>query len=90
MPRSRSSRKSHRKSEKRKKVNRENMSRLRTELKKARALLEEGKVEEGKAQVVKAVQNLDKAAKRHIIHPNKAARDKSRLARRLAKASAKK
>lgn len=28
---------------------------------------------------------LDKAAKNHIIHPNKAARLKSRLAKRLAK-----
>jgi len=32
-----------------------------------------------------AYQALDKAAKRHIIHPNKAARLKSRLAKLLKK-----
>jgi small subunit ribosomal protein S20 len=35
-----------------------------------------------------AVSELDRAAKRNIIHPNAAARKKSRLAKRIAKAKA--
>lgn len=38
----------------------------------------------------KAVSALDKAAKNNIIHPNKAARLKSRLAKRLPKVEPKK
>lgn len=35
--------------------------------------------------LAKAYAQLDKAAKKHVIHPNKAARLKSRLAKAIAK-----
>ncbi|MCU0722180.1 MAG: 30S ribosomal protein S20 [Planctomycetes bacterium] len=89
MPRSRSSQKSHRKSEKRRAWNKVKLSRTRTEVKKARALVQEGKTEEAKKQVATAFKHMDKAAKRNVIHPNKAARDKSRLAKKLAAAAKK-
>jgi small subunit ribosomal protein S20 len=90
MPHSRSSAKSYRKSEKRRIANRDKTARMRTEVKKARAFLQDGKVEEAKPQISKAFQCIDKAAKGNVIHPNKAARDKSRLARRLNAATKKK
>ena len=67
--------------------NRAQRSALRTALKKARAAnpASEGEV------VIEAVSLLDRAARKGLIHPNKAARHKSQLARRanaLAAASA--
>ena len=67
--------------------NRAQRSALRTALKKARAAnpTSEGEV------VIEAVSLLDRAARKGLIHPNKAARHKSQLARRanaLAAASA--
>ena len=57
--------------------------RARTAIKKARRLIEEGKLEEAREAVRLAVSALDKAAEKGIIHKNNAARRKSRLMRRL-------
>ena len=61
--------------------NRPKSSAIRTAVKKAR--------EEPTAENVKAATSaLDRGARKKLIHPNAAARKKSRLAKRLAKASA--
>ncbi len=82
MAHSRTAKKNHRKSEKRRAHNRGQIASTRTSVKKARATLAEGAAStDAVAQVRRAQQMLDKAAKRLLIHPNKAARIKSRLAR---------
>ena len=57
--------------------------RARTAVKKARRLMDAGHAEESREAVHAAVIALDKAAQKGIIHKNKAARQKSRLMRRL-------
>lgn len=55
----------------------------RTRLVAARADIESGSVEKAAKAVQQAVAALDRAASKGIVHPNKAARGKSRLVRRL-------
>ncbi len=59
-------------------------SRLKTEVRKSRVVLED-KAPEATTQVLGTARLLDKAASKGIIHPRQAARRKSRLARQLAK-----
>jgi len=61
-------------------------SRLKTEVRKSRALLGT-KSTEAAEQVKAASRLLDKAASKGVIHKRQAARRKSRLARRLAQIS---
>jgi small subunit ribosomal protein S20 len=61
-------------------------STARTYVKKARKLIEEGKLEEAQEVVRKAVSALDKAAQKGVIHRNNAARHKSRLVKQLNQA----
>ncbi|MDD5595639.1 MAG: 30S ribosomal protein S20 [Candidatus Omnitrophica bacterium] len=58
---------------------------IKKTLKKFQALLFEKKIEEAKDFLKQVYKQLDKAAKKQIIHPNTARRKKSRLALRLAK-----
>jgi small subunit ribosomal protein S20 len=58
----------------------------RTAVKKARQLIEEGRIEEAHEAVRAAASALDKAAEKGIIHKNNAARRKSRLMRQLNEA----
>jgi small subunit ribosomal protein S20 len=53
--------------------------------KQAQRLLEQGNADQAKAAVAQAIINLDRAARKGIIHPNNAARHKSHLATRLNK-----
>jgi small subunit ribosomal protein S20 len=57
--------------------------RARTADKKARRLIEEGRLEEAREAVRRAQAALDKAAKKGVIHQNRAARRKSRLMEQL-------
>ncbi len=83
MPHSRSSRKQNRKSVARRDRNRAQRSSLRSLLKTVRDAVE-GKDAAKAGQALQiAVSALDKAAKTHLIHPNAAARHKSRLAKGL-------
>lgn len=75
--------KAHRQNVKRREANRQQRSKLRTALKTARAG-ETGKVE----NLAETVSLIDKMAAKGIIHDNTAARYKSRLAKRSAKATA--
>jgi len=58
---------------------------LKKTLKKFQALMAAKNANQAKDFLKKVFSELDKAAKKKIIHPNTASRKKSRLARRLAK-----
>jgi small subunit ribosomal protein S20 len=75
-----------RSSERRKLRNRVYRGRARTAVKRARALIDNGQLEEGREAVRVAASALDKAASKGIIHKNNAARRKARLAQRLNQA----
>lgn len=75
-----------RSAERRQLHNREYSGRARTAVKKARQLMEQGRLEEAREAVHVAVGALDKAAEKGIIHKNNAARRKSRLMRQLNQA----
>lgn len=55
----------------------------RTAVKKARQLMDRGRIEEAREAVRQAASALDKAAEKGIIHKNNAARRKARLMRQL-------
>jgi small subunit ribosomal protein S20 len=67
--------------------NRPVRSALKTYVGKARRAIDTGNTETSAAAVVTAISALDKAAAKGIIHPNNAARRKSRLMARLNKAA---
>jgi small subunit ribosomal protein S20 len=68
--------------------NRVYRSSTRTHIKKTRQLIAEGNLDEADAMARKAYQMLDKAARRHVVHPRNAARRKGRLMAALEKARA--
>jgi small subunit ribosomal protein S20 len=76
-----------RKSERRRERNKVYRSRARTLIKKTRSLIESGDLEQAQATAQLAAKALDKAAKTRVIHPNNAARHKSRLMKRLSQAA---
>jgi small subunit ribosomal protein S20 len=83
MPHTEHAKKSHRKSEARRARNRAAKSQLKTALKAARASMGQ----DGSAAALSAAEKrLDKAARSRLIHPNKAARVKSRMAKAANKA----
>jgi small subunit ribosomal protein S20 len=63
-------------------------SHSKTLVKKAEELILTGQVKEAESGVVAAVRSLDKAAEKKIIHPNNAARRKSRLIKKMNQAKA--
>lgn len=85
MPNIKSAEKRVRTSEKRRARNQAVKSSLRTSLKKVRVAVDAQSPE--LPMTVRAAESaLDKAAAKGIIHPNKAARTKSRMAKRAAAA----
>jgi small subunit ribosomal protein S20 len=58
----------------------------KTNITKAERLIFSGEFEAAQGAVVAAVSSLDKAAEKGIIHPNNAARRKSRLLKKLNEA----
>ncbi|RKY30821.1 MAG: 30S ribosomal protein S20 [Candidatus Omnitrophota bacterium] len=85
MPRRKSSLKRKRADKKRRLRNLKIKRQLKKVLKNLQALLANKNIEEAKKLFSKVSSQIDKAAKKRIIHPNTAKRKKSRLARRLAK-----
>jgi small subunit ribosomal protein S20 len=77
-----------RSSEKKRQRNRIFRSKARTEIKKARVTMEQGDLQAARAATLEAIRTLDKAAVKGILHPNNAARRKSRLMKRLAELEA--
>lgn len=72
-----------RSAERRRRHNQVYRGRARTAVKKARILIDKGRLEEAREAVRVAVSALDKAAEKGIIHKNNAARRKSRLVQQL-------
>ena len=68
--------------------NRSGRSLVKSSLVKAEQLIAAKQTDAAQKQVVRTVSALDKAAKKGIIHPNQAARRKSRLTRKMNKAAA--
>jgi small subunit ribosomal protein S20 len=65
--------------------NRRNLSRMRTEIKKLRALIESGDAEKAKALLPETVSVIDKSIQKGVVPPNAAARYKARLTTRVNK-----
>lgn len=89
MPNTRSAQKQVRVARRRQLRNKPVRSLSKTLVKKAEGLILTGQVEEAGNGVVSAIRSLDKAAQRGIIHPNNAARRKSRLMEKINQAKAK-
>jgi len=85
MPRRRTSIKQQRKDKTRHLRNLKVKQELKKTLKKFQALISTKKLDEAKAFLGKVFSQLDKAAKKKIIHPKTAYRKKSRLAKKLTK-----
>ena len=78
-----SAQKRMRQSEKRRARNRKNLSQLKTQVKKLRTAVSGGDAEAAKKLLPEIVGEIDKAAKKGVVHDNAAARYKSRLSRRV-------
>jgi len=87
MPRRRTSLKSNRVNKTRHARNLKAKNQLKKSLKKFQELLSQKNTAEAKSFIAKVCSQLDKAAKKNIIHPATANRRKSRLMRRLGKAA---
>jgi len=83
-----SSAKRARQNYKRRDANRYFRTTARTYLKEARAQIEANELDDAQETIRKATKALDKAAQKGIIHPNNAARRKSRLMAAFNKAQA--
>ena len=59
---------------------------VKTNITKAERLIFSGELELAQAAAVAAISSLDKAAEKGVIHPNNAARRKSRLMKKLNEA----
>ena len=88
MPVSRSVKKQLRVAERRQLRNKPFRSRAKTNITKAERLIFSGELGLAQEAVVAAISSLDKAAEKGIIHPNNAARRKSRLIKKLNEALA--
>ncbi len=75
-----------RNSEKRQMRNRAVRSRAKTFITRAEKLVFTGEMESAQAAVAESISALDRAAEKGIIHPNNAARRKSRLMKKLNQA----
>jgi small subunit ribosomal protein S20 len=72
-----------RQSIKRRARNRKNASLLKTHVKKLRAALDKGDKEAAAKLLPETISEIDRAAKKGVIHANAAGRYKSRLSRKL-------
>ena len=73
---------------KRREFNRYYRTTARSQVRRARAQIDGNELEEAEKTIQAAIKALDKAAQKKIIHPNNAARRKSRLVKALNKAKA--
>lgn len=92
MPNTDSAKRALRKMQRRRVKNRNERSALRTTVKKVRVTAASvasgtGKLEDAKDILQSAIKRLDQSAAKHLIHANKAARDKSRLMKLINKIS---
>ena len=76
--------KRNKQNEKRRLRNRVYRGNARTQVKKARLAIEDGKKDVAVIAVNEAIRSLDRASSKGVIHKNNAARRKSRLIKQLA------
>ena len=88
MPIIKSAKKRMRQNERRNARNRMRRATLRTSIRRLHEAIDAGDSDKVQAQWVKTQGLIDRTARLGIIHPNAAARTKSRLARRIRQASA--
>jgi small subunit ribosomal protein S20 len=88
MPHTKSAEKRLRQTEKRRKRNRTITKSIKLQVRAVHDAVKTGDTAKTRTEMVSAARTLDKAASRKAIHKNKAARLKSRLAKRLNKAVA--
>lgn len=86
MPQSKSAQKEVRASKKRQLRNKSIRSLCKTNITKAERFIFSGELGSGREVVLDAISSLDKASEKGVIHPNNAARRKSRLMKKLNKA----
>lgn len=86
MANTRSAKKRIRQNVKRRMRNKYYRTRARSEVKSARQVIQDGERDSAVEAVHQAVSALDQAASKGVIHKKNAARRKSRLMKRLAKA----
>jgi small subunit ribosomal protein S20 len=88
LPGSKSAQKQVRVAERKRQRNKSIRSLCKTNITKAEQLIFSGKLEAAREAVAEAISALDKAAEKGVIHPNNAARRKSRLMKKLNEAQA--
>jgi small subunit ribosomal protein S20 len=88
LPGSKSAQKQVRVTERKRLRNRSITSQCKTEITKAERLIFSGELKAASQAVTVAIASLDKAAEKGVIHPNNAARRKSRLMKKLNQAQA--
>jgi len=86
LPNTRSTRKQVRVTQRRRLKNKSIRSLCKTNITKAERLIFSGELELAQEAAVAAISSLDRAAEKGVIHPNNAARRKSRLMKRLNEA----
>jgi len=86
LPNTRSARKQVRVTQRRRLRNKSIRSLCKTNITKAERLIFSGELESAQKAAVAAIGSLDKAAEKGVIHPNNAARRKSRLMKKLNEA----
>jgi len=86
LPHTKSAQKQVRVAEKRQLRNKSVRSLCKTNITRAERLVFSGELEAAKQAVAEAIISLDKAAEKGVIHPNNAARRKSRLMKKLNEA----
>ena len=89
MPHTKSAKKRHRQSLERRTKNRSAKSAIKSQVKKVRAAAAAGDMAKAETEFRTAAEIMDRAAAKRIIHPNKSARTKSRLAHLMKSAKAK-
>ena len=83
MPHTESAKKALRVSQRRRDQNKPVRSQVKTYVKKAEQSISSNELESAKEAVKRAMTALDKGAQKGVIHPNNAARRKSRLMKKL-------
>jgi small subunit ribosomal protein S20 len=79
MPNHKSAEKRMRQSERRRKINKSNRTRVRSSIKKLRGAIEAGSTKELSELLPLTISTIDKAVQKGVLHKNAASRYKSRL-----------
>ena len=85
MPLTKSAKKRVRQDKKRREYNRSWKTRMKNKIKKIDSLIQQGKIIEAKESFPSLMSFIDKVASKGVIHKNKAARKKSKIAKKLNK-----